>query len=261
MIDVHNLFFSYDNKREILKNINFSVTKGKVISILGQNGSGKTTLLKCLNALLKPAKGHIYFNSKEISKMNRSDIAKHIAYVPQEHMNTFPYTVLDVVLLGRAPYIGLFSTPKQGDIERCKEILNAFGIGYLSQRIYTEISGGERKLCLVARALASSPEVLLLDEPTAHLDMKHQTEVLNTIKSLSRQNSLTVLMTLHDPNIALLVSDKVILLKEGSTIGQGGVKEMITKNYIEETYDCEVSLLSDSERTVIFPKVEESIGR
>lgn len=255
MIDVKGLCFSYDKKAEILKNINISIQKGEIVALLGPNGSGKTTLLKCINSLLRPTKGIVYVNGKDVSLMKRHEVARYVSYVPQEHRTSFPYTVMDVVLLGRVPYIGLFSTPKNADVQMCYELLNSIGIAYLAERIYTQISGGERKLCLLARALCSEAEVLILDEPTSNLDMKHQTDVLHIIKGLSREKGLTVLMTLHDPNLAMLTADKAFLLRDGGIIFEGNAKNTITREKIEETYGCPVSAISDGGMIFIYPKI------
>lgn len=255
MITVEKLYFSYDKRLEILKNIDISIKKGEVVSLLGPNGSGKTTLLKCINSLLLPTKGAVYVNGKNVSLMKRHEVARYVSYVPQEHRTSFPYTVMDVVLLGRMPYIGLFSSPNSSDIEKCYEILNSIGISHLAERIYTQISGGERKLCLIARALCSEAEVLLLDEPTSNLDMKHQTDVLRIIKELSQSKGLTVLMTLHDPNLAILSADKAILLKEGRIIYEGQTKYVITKEKIENTYGCQVLSVTEKGMTFIHPQI------
>lgn len=255
MIKIEELCFSYDKKRDVLKDINILIKEGEIVSLLGPNGSGKTTLLKCINSILIPTKGNIYFNGDNILKMKRNIIAKNIAYVPQEHKNSFPYKVLDVVLLGRTPYIGLFSQPKKEDIEKCRNVLKFLGIEHLSERIYTQLSGGEKKLCLIARALTTEAKVLLLDEPTAHLDIRYETEVLNCIKELTTEKKLTVVMTLHNPNLALLISDKIILLKEGEIIAEGVPEDIITEENIKNVYSCDVSFFKQDERTYIFPKM------
>ncbi len=261
MIDIKGVYFSYDKKRDILKNINLSIKEGEITSILGPNGSGKTTLLKCINSILLPYKGEIYLDGNNVLKMRRDEIAKNIAYVPQEHKISFPYKVLDVIVLGRTPYIGLFSQPKKEDIKKCYEVLNFLNIEYLSEKVYTQISGGERKLCLIARALATDARVLLLDEPTANLDIKHETEVLNCIKKLTKEKKLTVIMTLHNVNLASLISDKIVLLKEGEIITCGEPKYVITEENIKNVYSCDdVLFLKDSGKIYIYPKVEERKG-
>ena len=254
MIQVEDLCFSYDHSKDVLKQINLSLEKGKIIVLLGPNGSGKTTLLKCINAIVKPTSGHIYLNGIDMSCMKRHEIAQQISYVPQDHKTSFPYTILEFVILGRAPYIGIFSVPGRKDIERCHEVLDSLGIRNLSDSLYTEISGGERKLVMIARALSASPEILLLDEPTAHLDIKHQAEVLRVIKTLVRNRETTVLMTLHDPNLATLIADRVILLKNGRLLNEGSAKEIITRDNIRRIYDCEVLTFAYQDMVFIYPE-------
>lgn len=256
MINVEGLCFSYDKRREVLKEISISIKEGEIVSLLGPNGSGKTTLLKCINSIFAPTKGNIYFNGDNVLKMKRNTVAKNISYIPQEHKNSFPYKVIDVVLLGRAPYIGLFSQPKREDMKKCYDVLNFLGMEHLSERIYTQLSGGEKKLCLIARALTTEAKALLLDEPTTHLDIRHEAEVLNCIKELTKNKKLTVIMTLHNPNLAGLVSDKIILLKDGKIISEGPPKETITEENIKNVYSCDVSFFKHGEITYISPKIE-----
>ncbi|MCX8027925.1 MAG: ABC transporter ATP-binding protein [Thermodesulfovibrionales bacterium] len=245
MIEVKGLCFSYEESSKILHDIDFSIAKGEVISILGPNGSGKTTLLRCINGLLKPKGGNIYVNGQDIVHLKRKEIARHIAYVPQDHKSTFPYTVLDVVLLGRTPYIGVFSSPKQSDIKSAYEVLKSVGIEHLSNRPYTHLSGGEMRLVLIARALCSGAGVLLFDEPTSNLDLRHQGDVLRIIKDVSKSKGQSVLMTIHDINLAMMVSDRVILMKNGFIVTQGSPKDVLTRDWIEHTYDCEVDVVNN----------------
>ncbi|MDI6776314.1 MAG: ABC transporter ATP-binding protein [Syntrophales bacterium] len=254
MIRIKDLCFSYDHSKDVLKHINLSIGKGRIIVLLGPNGSGKTTLLKCINAIVKPTSGHIYVNGTDMSCMKRHEIAQRISYVPQDHKTSFPYTVLEFILLGRAPYIGIFSVPGRKDIERCNEVLDSLEIHNLSDSLYTEISGGERKLVMIARALSASPEILLLDEPTAHLDIKHQAEVLRVIKTMVRDRGTTVLMTLHDPNLATLIANRVMLLRDGELLNEGNPKEIITRDNIKRIYDCEVLTFAYQDMVFIYPE-------
>lgn len=256
MIRVENLWFSYDGKKDILKDINVNFKEGEIVSIIGPNGCGKTTFLKCILGLLKPKYGNIYIYEKNIFSLKRNDIAKYISYVPQEHKTSFPYRVIDVVLLGRAPYIGTFSTPKKADIEKCREILNLVDIGHLSERLYTQISGGERKLCLIARALSQDGNILVFDEPTSYLDIRHEKEILSIIKNLVKKQNLSVIMTLHNPNLALLLSSRVILLKDGEVYADGLADDVITKENIKNVYHCDVSFISDNGMKFVYLKVE-----
>ncbi len=256
MINIKGVYFSYVKDRLILNDVNLSIKKGEIVSLLGPNGSGKTTLLKCINGMLIPERGNIFFEGKNILKMKREEIAKNICYVPQEHKAVFPYTVLDVVLLGRIPYLGIFSTPGEGDIKKCIEILKLIGTENLADRSYTQLSGGERKLCLIARALSQDAECILCDEPTAHLDLKHSTEILNVIKELNKKKKLTAIIIIHDPNLAVVV-DRVILLKNGKLFADGTPQEIITEKNIRDAYECEVCCISKDRTNFIHPKIRE----
>lgn len=251
MIEVRRLYFSYEESSKILQDIDFSIANGEVISLLGPNGSGKTTLLRCINGLLKPKGGNVYVKGQDIGNMKRKKIARHIAYVPQDHRTTFPYTVLDVVLLGRTPYIGVFSSPKQSDIDSAYEVLKSVGIEHLSNKPYTHLSGGEMRLVLIARALCSGAEVLLLDEPTSNLDLRHQGDVLRIIRVMSKSRGQSVFMTIHDLNLAMMVSDRVILMKNGLIVTQGSPKDVLTKGWVEDTYECEVDIVNNSGESLI----------
>lgn len=255
VIQIRDLNFSYVHNTNVLKHISLNIDKGQIVALLGPNGSGKTTFLKCLNRIVKPSSGYIYLNGKDMRLMKRHDIARVISYVPQDHKTSFPFTVKEIVILGRAPHIGTISVPKLRDDEICDEILYLLGIKTLSDRLYTELSGGERKMVLIARALVAMPDILLLDEPTAHLDIKHQAKVLSLIKMLVQDKKMTVIMTLHDPNLAMLAADTVILLKNGEFIKKGSPKEVITKENIEMIYDCKISILAEKEITFIYPDI------
>lgn len=255
MIRVSDLWFSYDANQAVLKGINLSLARGMLISLLGPNGSGKTTLLKCLNGLLSPKRGSIYLEEKELRGLTRTEIAKLVSYVPQEHKTAFPYLVQDVVLLGLSPHLGFFATPKPKDLKRTNQLLADLGIGHLALRPYTELSGGERKLVLIARALMTASEIVIMDEPTAHLDMKHQGEVLNLIRALSRKKGLTVVMTLHDPNLAVMISDQVILLKEGQLVAQGEAASVMTKENMQALYDCQIDFFAVEGFSLMYAKI------
>ncbi len=251
MIEVKGLCFSYEPSKQVLKDINLKIRGAEVVSLLGPNGSGKTTLLKCINGLLKATSGDILINGLDLRRLKRKEIARHIAYVPQEHKTTFPYRVLDVVLLGRAPYIGLFSSPRSSDIDSAYDVLHSMGIDHFADRLYTHLSGGERKLVLIARALCSGAPTLILDEPTSNLDLRHQRDVLRIIKTISKSKGQGVLMTIHDLNLAMRVSDRVLLMKDGIIVKKGTPSEVLVKEQIEYAYGCEVSIFNIDGRGII----------
>jgi iron complex transport system ATP-binding protein len=224
------------------RDINFSLQDGEVMSILGPNGCGKTTLLKCLNCLIKPDKGSITADNREVSRLPRAEIARSIGYVPQMHQPVFPFSVLDTVLVGRAPHLKLLESPRLRDIRIADESLETMGIVHLRDKPYTELSGGERQLVIFARVLAQQPALLLLDEPTSHLDFGNQIRVLRIVEKLAA-SGLPIIMTSHFPDHAFLVSSKVALMKRGEFIDIGTPEGVITDSNLEKVYDIKVKVV------------------
>ncbi len=252
MIRVKNLSFGYTDT-ELFRNINFSVNKGEVFSILGPNGSGKTTLLKCINGILGSWKGTVLVEGRDIKEFTEKEIARRISSVPQIHRSIFPFTVLDVVLMGRNAYIDEFSSPSLEDTKIALRVLKEVGVSHLKERPCTEISGGEMQLVLIARALAQEPKVMLLDEPTSHLDFKNQILVLNIVKKLSLEKKLTIIMSTHDPNYTMMYSDKVMLLFEGAIISIGTPTEVITKTNLKMLYNVDAELIKVGKKKIVVP--------
>jgi iron complex transport system ATP-binding protein len=216
------------------------VEKGEFLGVIGPNGSGKTTLLKILYRLLSPQKGEILFELVPMRKMDRNDIAKRIAVVAQETQLLFPFSVLETVLMGRSPYLGHLMFESEKDLEIAKKAMEWTKVFPFSERPMDELSGGERKRVFIARALAQEPEVILLDEPTANLDIHHQIDFLDLILTLNRERGLTIVMASHDMNIASEFCDRLILLQDGRIYKMGTPDEVITKENIESVYGCEV---------------------
>jgi len=255
MLKVKNICYSYKNKKEVLKNITFSAKKGQITTILGPNGSGKTTLFKCISGLLPDYKGEVEFDGKLINNLDFKERAKIFSVVPQEHTPPFAYLVFDVVLMGRANYIGIFSTPKKEDYKIAEEALEFVGIKHLKDIPYTEISGGERQLVLIARALAQKAPVMLLDEPVNHLDFRNQLEVLKKIKEIAKDRNITVIMTLHDPNLACLFSDHAVIINSGEKIAEGKTSEILTEELIKKLYKVRVKIYSLNGHRIICPLI------
>ncbi|MCC6023571.1 MAG: ABC transporter ATP-binding protein [Thaumarchaeota archaeon] len=249
---VENLSFSYRHGFE-LKGISLKVWGGSVVTLLGPNGSGKTTLLKCINALLKPRTNCVYVDGKDVLKMREDERAKLMGYVPQSHSPTFPYTVLDVVLMGRTPYLGVFQRPSKADVAKAEEALKLVGLNHLKDRPYTEISGGERQLVLIARALAQDPRVILLDEPTAHLDFRNQFRVLRVVREVAKRKDVAVVMSLHDPNLAYLFSDAIALMSGGRIVAFGDPNNVITKENIKAVYGMDVEIVDNERGRLVLP--------
>jgi iron complex transport system ATP-binding protein len=239
MIEVDSIFFRYHHGW-VLQDVSFQVRKGEFTGVIGPNGSGKTTLLKTLYRLLTPQRGEILFDRLSLKKMSRVEIAQKIAVVAQETYPAFPFRVIEMVLMGRSPYLGhlMFESPK--DLEIAKKAMEWTETLPISQRPIDELSGGERKRVYIARALAQEPEVILLDEPTTNLDIRHQVEFLDLVLSLNREKGLTILMASHDLNLASEYCDRLILLQHGKIFRIGPPEEVMTRENIEKVYGCRV---------------------
>lgn len=247
IIEVKNAGFGYDGRSNIFEDIGFSVEEGEILSILGPNGSGKTTLLKCLNGLLNLREGEIYIEGKKLNSLKRDEVGKKVGYVPQTSALTFPYTVLEMVLMGRAPHLGLFSSPSAKDVEIAKEAIETLGISHLMYRPYSQLSGGEAQLVMIARALAAEPKALLLDEPTSHLDLKNQMIILNFLEELAREKGIAIIMTTHFPDHALSISGKTLLMSNKKTNVMGKTEDVITEYNLKDVYGLDVRIISVKE--------------
>ncbi len=257
-IRVEEVSMAYGSSK-ILDTISLTIGKGSVVTMVGPNGCGKTTLLKIINNLLKPDRGRVFVEGREVNSMPAHRLARIMGYVPQGHRISFPFKVRDVVMTGRMPYIPAFSSPKREDLERTEQALALTGISGLADQPYTQISGGERQLVMIARAMAQQPSVLLLDEPTSYLDFKNQILTLKMITEISRSRKVTVIMTLHDPNHALMFSDEVVLLRKlngsraGNVIASGPPQEVMTPKNIKAAYGVEVELVEVKGRRLLLP--------
>ena len=244
--------FSYNSYDNIFEDINFEVEKGDVFCILGANGTGKTTLIKCLNGLMKLNSGKVLLDGQDIYSLNHSERAKNIGYIPQIHNSTFSFTILDVVLMGRAPHIDTFSSPSKKDVEIAENSLKSLNIYHMKDKPYTEISGGEQQLVFIARVLTQEPSVLLLDEPTSHLDFGNQIRTLNIIEKLA-SNGLSVIMSSHFPDHAFISANKVAIMKGTEFIDIGTPEEVITEENMENAYGIKVKIVDMDHRTACIP--------
>ncbi|WP_456329314.1 ABC transporter ATP-binding protein [Archaeoglobus sp.] len=250
-VKVRNLRFSY-GERVVFENLSFEVEEGEILTVLGPNGSGKTTLIKCLNRLLRPT-GTVFIDSFEVTRLNEKEFAKLVGYVPQAHSPAFPYRVVDVVLSGRTPHLG-FSMPTKDDYELAYEVLDKLGLSNLANKPYTQLSGGELRLVLIARALIQQPRILLLDEPTSHLDLKNKIVVLKVLKEIAK-DGIAVVMSEHDPNLASIFSDKVLLMCKGGIVGYGDVRDVLTAENLKRVYGVDVKIFENNGRRYVFPDI------
>ncbi len=256
MIHVDNLTFQHPRtSRPVVHDVSFRVASGNLAVLLGPNGSGKTTLFKCIAGLWTPVSGRILFGGRDINTMNCRERAEMLAVVPQDHAPPFPYSVFEAVLMGRAPHVGLYSAPSAHDEEAAYDAMRAVGVEHLADRCYTRISGGERQLVLIARALAQDAPLLLLDEPTSHLDFRNQHLVLETVRRVAAEKRLTVLMTLHDPNLAAFFAHQVIMLNNGTIMDDGEPLQVLTKNNLGRLYNIGIGIHDSGERRLIYPRL------
>ncbi len=244
---VRNLHFSY-GENEILKGTNLGVLENEIFCLLGANGSGKTTLIDAILGLNKYKTGSITIDNVEISSLKPPEIAKKIAYVPQLHTITFPYTVLEVVMMGRVAFRGLFGEPKKEDELICLKALSRVGIVDFKDRPYSQLSGGELKLVLLARALAQRTNVIIMDEPTAHLDIRNELIFLETVTNVVKNEGLTVIMATHSLNHAfyfesLGVSVRAGIMKDGIVKYVGTPKEVVSKETIKDAYNIDADIV------------------
>jgi iron complex transport system ATP-binding protein len=240
MLSVRDLRCGYGG-RVVLDRVSLDLGAGEVLAILGPNGIGKTTLFKALLHLHPALSGSIKVDGEEIGDMSSRRRARILAYVPQAHAPPFPFAAIDVVTMGRTARLGTFSSPSAGDIGIAEGALDALGIAALRDRIYTELSGGERQLVLIARALAQQPRILVLDEPTSNLDFGNQVRVLSQVRRLAAQG-LGVIMTTHFPDHVYLCSSSVALLGRDGIIHAGPVDEVMTEKRLEAAYAVPVRL-------------------
>jgi iron complex transport system ATP-binding protein len=249
MIQVQELSFSYKHDRPILADINFSASKGQCTAILGNNGAGKSTLIRCLNRILEPQQGVVYVNGQNTRELKRNDVAKSLAYVAQHNAGD-RFTVFDTILLGRKPYIKF--EPTQEDIRIVESIISRMKLEDFALRYIDELSGGELQKVMLARALAQQPQVLLLDEPTSNLDLCNQYEVLGIIREIAKTEQISVLLIIHDLNLALRYCDKFLFLKDNRIFCYGGIEVMTPEN-INEVYEIPVTVQELNGIKVVIP--------
>ncbi|MGI5901463.1 MAG: ABC transporter ATP-binding protein [Desulfitobacteriia bacterium] len=253
-IKVSNLTFGYDD-RLILKDISFSAENNELLSVLGPNGVGKSTLFRCILGLLQGYKGRITLNNKDLKLMGIKEMARYVAYIPQSHYPSFNYSVFEMVLMGTTVQVSSLSKPGKRQVELVEAALEKMGIAHLKYRFYTQISGGERQLALIARALVQEAKILILDEPTASLDFGNQIRVQSQIKALAREG-YTVIQSTHNPEQTFLFSDKVLALKDGKVLAHGAPNKIYSENLIKALYgvDVEVQSLYGDQVRVCIPK-------
>lgn len=239
-LKVNNVSFGYDKNKMIIDNISLNVDQGEILGILGPNGTGKTTFLKCINNIYKPISGNISYKNKIITELKQEDIAKIIAYVPQYSTNYFSINVINSVMMGRMPYVNKNYTAE--DEEIVFSIIKKMNLEEFAFRNIKEMSGGERQRVFIARAMAQQPKIIILDEPTSSLDLHNQLFILHTITKLAKENNITIIMTIHDLNLASMFCDKILMLKDAKIFAYGTPDDVLTKDNIDAMYGVKTEI-------------------
>lgn len=246
MIEIRNLSFAY-GKQTVFEDVSFTAHSGECVGILGNNGAGKSTLITCINRIRKPQRGEVIIDGKPVLQMSRSEMARTIAYVAQKNEMSHA-TVFDCVLLGRKPYMKWAVSPE--DIAVCEAVIRRVGLEEFQLRCLDELSGGELQKVMLARALVQQPKVLLLDEPTSNLDPRNQYEMMALVHKIAREQDITVLIVIHDLNLALRYCDRFYFLKDGRGYSYGGI-ETVTEKAIEDVYGIRAEIAEVSSKKVV----------
>jgi iron complex transport system ATP-binding protein len=241
-LEVEGLTFTHDHSRYQLRDVSLTVGSGQVCCLLGPNGTGKTTLLRCLLGLLTPEAGTVRLDGRPIRDLSARALARLVAYVPQSMSTPFPFTTLDIAVMGRTPHLSVTSSPSRADRRLAAQALEQVGIGHLADRSFTSLSGGERQLAMFARALAQEAELLILDEPTAALDYGNEVRVLHLIRDLGRSGR-TIVMSTHQPDHPLRYGDRAVLLDNGRVVADGPPSDVVTGELLSEVYQVRVHVL------------------
>jgi iron complex transport system ATP-binding protein len=243
MLSASGLSFAYrPNAPRVVDGVSLDVARGELVGILGPNGSGKTTLLKMLSGPLTPTAGTIHLDGRPLDAWPRRALARHVALVPQETHAPFDFTVLDIVLMGRFPHLGAFALEGPADLAIARQALVSTGTAEFETRSFSTLSGGEKQRVVIASALAQAPELLLLDEPTASLDIGHQLEVQVLLRRLNRDHGVTMVLSTHDLNFAAALCRQLILLRNGRVVAQGPTGDVLTPETVKALYGVEADV-------------------
>jgi iron complex transport system ATP-binding protein len=224
----------------VLEDVSVAVPAGEMVGVIGPNGSGKTTLVRLLAGVLRPGRGSVHLEGRNLATLRRREVARRLAVVPQDASVEFPFTALEVVLMGRAPHLPPLAFPRARDLDIARRALARLDVGGVEERPLLALSGGERQRVLLARALAQEPRVLLLDEPTTHLDLRHQTGIYDVLRELARGHGAAILSVLHDLNLAALYCDRLVLLAGGRIVAEGTPRDVLTAATLARVYGTAV---------------------
>lgn len=233
-LTINNISFSYGSVKA-LEGFTIEITEGEAVSLVGPNGAGKSTLIKCIDRILKPHTGAILLDGNNIAQLNTRKLSTEMGYVPQSNVEVFPFTVFDIVLMGRKPYIGWNVSNK--DLSVVAQTLEFTGMQSFGERYFDELSGGEKQKAIIARAIAQEPQVLLLDEPTSNLDIKHQLEVMELVTQIIEEKRISVVMAMHDLNLAARFSDRMVMMKDRQVFKIGKPETILNSHSIWQVFN------------------------
>lgn len=257
-VEIERLVAGYGGK-PVLSKIDLSIQNGCLCALLGCNGSGKTTLLRCVNDILRPMGGTVMIQGKHVSKLSRVSIARLVSVVPQVSFTPFSYSCLDMVLMGETARLKTWASPGPGAKRRALDLCEQLGIAHLTSRTFNELSGGERQMVLLTRALFQEAPVMLLDEPNSHLDFRNQHRTMDLVRRIVKGRGVTVLVTLHDPNLTLMYCDEAAILKNGRVLSKGPVESVINERNLRQVYGNRLTIEeTTSGFRVVLPKADSA---
>lgn len=257
LLSLNNIYFSYEKDAVdsfLLNDNNIGINKGEFVTILGPNGSGKTTILKLMSGLLNPQKGEVLFNNKRLKTLSRKEIAKRIGYVPQSTVSVFPFSIYEIVLMGRTPYLGFGGFEENIDKQKIQDALEMVEISHLKNKGINEVSGGEAQRAFIARALVQEPEIILLDEPNAHLDIKHQISVFELFRKFNKDKGIAIVAVSHDLNLAGNYSNRTVLMKDGKIFKDGKNNEILTSENILSVFEVNADTKINNDSVSVYIK-------
>ncbi len=247
MLEAENLHYAYTSEQPALRGVSLQLGAGTILYLLGRNGCGKTTLMNCLSGVLKPQRGYVRLCGRDLSSYTPAERARLIGLIPQLHTPAFNYNVREIVLMGRAPHLSLLATPSRTDYEIADAALESVGLADYRARPYTQLSGGERQLVLIARGLAQQCRILLMDEPDAHLDLNNQLRVMERVARLAAEG-LSFIVTSHLPNNALMYAHRILLMKRGMALACGDAAEVLSEGLLSAAYELPIEVIWEGER-------------
>jgi iron complex transport system ATP-binding protein len=253
-MELENISFTYDSS-PVLKELSLCIQESDFIGLIGPNGSGKSTLLKIMSDILKPDTGSIKFKGSETGRISKKVFAQSVCWISQGHPMVFPFKVSEVVLMGRHPYLSPLSFESHEDFKISQRAMKTTMTSQFSDRFFNEISEGEKQRVMIASALAQNPELMLLDEPTSALDLKYQIEIMNILKNLNANHKMTLVVAIHDLNLASRFCNRIILINEGKIVSDGTPLQVLKKDILEEVYGIELDLDLKNGHTLIHPMI------